>query len=162
MRTFLKRTLAVIMLVLMVLTSAPLSGLVGLEISSPLAVEAEAAGNYLWPVVNGTANSHVFNCSCSTHKGSHNGQDIAGAPYGQAILSPVDGVVTKIDKGCRGKSHLSSKKNCTKSTCNPMMLTSSFIVIFASTVSFGIHSTYIGLSVIAGSLSMVSLPFFAE
>ena len=82
------------------------------------AFRAGAATTYLWPVINGTANSHGYNCTCNTHKGKHTGQDIGNAPYGQAILSPVDGKVTSVYKGCRGRSNLSKGKSCSSDECS--------------------------------------------
>ncbi len=103
-----RRVLSLVLCLLMLLSAVPL-----------FPVESEAATTYLWPVVNGTANSHGFKCSCSTHKGTHGGQDIGGSPYGQAILSPCDGTVTVVKSGCRGRSFPSQGKGCTKDTCNP-------------------------------------------
>ncbi len=103
-----KRTLAVLLTLLMLISAVPLG-----------VMNAGAATTYLWPVVNGTANSHVYKCTCNTHKGKHYGQDIGGAPYGQAILSPTDGKITKVYSGCRGQSNLSKGQSCSSKTCTP-------------------------------------------
>lgn len=103
-----KRPMAAILTVLMLLATWPLAP-----------IEANAASRYLWPVIHGTANKHVFKCSCSSHGGKHYGQDISGSKFGEAILCPVDGEVIEIKTGCRGKSNYGKGKSCSRPTCNP-------------------------------------------
>ncbi len=79
---------------------------------------AKEETKYFWPVINGSANSHGYNCNCDTHEGTHKGQDISGSPYGQAILSPVTGTVTSVRKGCRGRSNLKKGQSCTSDECS--------------------------------------------
>ena len=110
-----KRILSSLLVAVMILSAVPLGQLAGLD----LGLEAMAANSFVWPVPVGKANRHVFHCTCSTHKrGSHNGQDVSGASYGSAIVSPIDGVVSVANKGCRGISNLSKGKSCSSKTCS--------------------------------------------
>lgn len=104
-----KRIFTLLLTVLMLLSALPLS-----------ALKVNAASSYLWPVINGTANKHGYGCRCGKpHQGNHYGQDISGSAFGEAILSPIDGVISDVKTGCRGKSNYEAGKSCTKATCSP-------------------------------------------
>ena len=49
---------------------------------------------WFWPLPGGEFKGHGFNCTCSTHGGSHKGIDISGAAYGSDVVAAVAGTVT--------------------------------------------------------------------
>ncbi len=118
MKRFIKRSMAALLVVVMLLSVAPLNGFVGLFDMFDFSVEASAASaasseQWLWPVPS------VKKITSGRHyKTAHKGIDIPGNK--KTVVASKSGTVVKVYSGCNNVSGLTKGKTCkSKGACNP-------------------------------------------
>lgn len=96
MKKTIKRIVAALLVAVMLFGSAPLESLTGIDFGSLINIEAEAAGNWVWPLPGGKFNGCGLACECAVHINyyPHNGIDINGVAKGKPVVAAASGTVT--------------------------------------------------------------------
>lgn len=117
MKRFIKRSMAAILVVVMLLSAAPLNGFIGLFDMFDFSIEASAASSaskeqWLWPVP-----SVKKITSGRYYKSSHKGIDIPGGS--KSVVAAKSGTVINVYLGCNNWSHKNGKTCLENKLCNP-------------------------------------------
>ncbi len=111
-------------------------------------VDAVFDGKFAWPVPGHYYISSPWKCSCSLHRGNHNGLDIAGGNIrGKPIVAAASGWVTKFVNSCRHDYRKYSSCGCGSGFGNHVRLShgqyngSSYLTIYGhmKSVVSGMH-----------------------
>ena len=153
MKGFIKRFLATVLTVVMLLTVAPLNGFVDLFDVS-IEASAASASTWLWPVPGGKLGCK-FHCNISEHSAhykKHTGIDINGVKKGTPVIAAAAGKVTCASTGDRcsncdqsgGGTHVEIKVTDLKNTYTSYAHLNKLAVKTGDSVSAGQVIGYVG------------------